>query len=1227
MSIPSKERGQYVTVRVFETVMEKRTRKVALEPPGRRAIDYVPQEMRGRRELRIIVDGVVLHFDEFETERVRPGQEVIVYLIPTGVEILVGLGISLLLTGISYGVQAALAPALAADDESLDDSATYGFDAISNTVRPGTPIPIIYGEHRHGGHIIEQFTRLARNPPADYGDPQAGELHTLLALATGPIDSVSDVRVNKNPVADYGTTVTVEDRLGENHQAPLDGFRDLTTQYVKDSALEFVNVDGITFTTASEVDRFEITIRFPAGLYSVSDKGVYSQQNVQIIISYADARYEEGTEPWISTGTITLANRTRSPWDWWWRSPRLPRAQYRVKIRRITYDDVGSSSVSTTVVHALSDITEEVLTYPRIALLAVRQLPTNQVSGSAPTYDCLVRGKRVSTWSAAGVETAAGEWTPGVSDNPAWCAIDLLLDRLNGLGAYVTEDLIDFPSFVEWAAFCAEEVAIDEEGAVEPQFRLNMVLDGSMTAIDVLKQIFTTGRANLVQKGNKWGARIEQPEDPVQFFQMSRIHRDSFAAARKARSKLANYFTAQFWNAALDYEQDTLPREDPTLIEGDDQREKSINLLGSTSMSQVNRLLNYFILSNRLSRRSIEFEVGVDAIAMEAGDVFKVAHDVPGWGYSGKILEVGGGGTEIVLDREVTIAAGATYELTAIHASDAIDVVRVTSNPGTMRRIQTSADWSETPLPGIDYSFGAVAASTVLYRCISITRAQDPTKRKIRAVEYDEDVYGEDLTVLPDPSVSRLPDPSRIPSDVTNLRLKERQFYQQDGTLATAIDVHFSLPGEPGSTAIVFWRRVGDLLWEPAGPATSSGYFSISRDVESPGASYEVSVVSVSQTGNRKNAADGVKASITTVGTTRQPSNVVGFTVDRSYEGLVFRWEPIDPVVNFDLDAYEIRNGTNWKTATLIGETRDTKLQTTFFVAGSQTYLLRARNTAGLYSPIDASVVVTVEGRIGENVVLTRQEETSWTGTKEGMTVDSGELLLDTADAIVAWRGMQSGAPLRSALLPGGYGSGFRTRGTYTSEVFEVATVALRCLIAVDVEVDQVDQTMTWNSADLADKTWDSEFARQRAWATAPDDRVAARVEMRFSTTDSADSSFGAWAARPQNIEALVAWAQVRVVVQVTDPSWTVRIKKLQVHFDVPDIVEGGTVSTSAVGTTAVTFEKSFNAEPKVAATVIGATAGDEVFITNKDASGFDIAVRNSGSLVVRTVNFTAVGY
>ncbi|MFH0903177.1 MAG: phage tail protein [Pseudomonadota bacterium] len=1204
-------------MRTLRNILDKRTREEWQADPGLVLLDYAPPwVVEAGDALRIVRNGLLIGQDEAQAMVARPGDEVIFYVAPAGWEIPIYFAISMAFAAISYAIAAATAPSAPPLPETLENSPTYGFDGLANTIRPGTSVPIVYGTHRVGGHIISQFTRQSRKNPLE------GELHTLLALCTGPVEAITDIRVNRNPMADYGADVTKEARLGGQHQEVIAGFDEIVNAFAKDAALVQVE-DPLTFTTSAEVDRFTVVARFAGGLYAIGDKGQFNAR--QVLVGLRHRRV--GDLAWIEDSVRVIEKKIQSAFDVWIDSPRLTRAQYEIQVTRLTVDDTDATGYSDSTIVSVDEIIEEALTYPRLALLAIKQLPTNQVSGQPPQYDCLVKGKLVRIYTTTTAYTTA--W----SDNPAWCCLDLLTNRFDGLGAWVGDYRVDIQSFIDWAAYCDELVPIDVQGATEKRFTLNIVLDGSLSAVDAINQICMTGRANFMLKGDQWSVRVDHAEAPVQFFQMSRITKDSFSVSKRANAELANYLVGEFWNEELDYEQDTLPLEDQTAIVGSEQIEKTVSLLGTTSASQAMRHLAYYMLANRLCRRTIEHDVGTEALAMEAGDVYRVAHDVPGWGFSGRLRSVDETGSILRLDRNVTIESGKTYELTVIHpSSDDIDVVRVMSNPGTMDVINVSRNWTVMPIAGTDYSFGEVGSSTVLYRCMSITASSNPAKRHIRGREYNAAIYEPDLTVLPLASTTRLPDSRRIPPAVTNLRLNERTAYAEDGTLSAAIDIHFTLPFVTGVQAQAFWRRVGDVGWQEVGAPVSSGYITIDHDVETPGSTYEISVVSVSATGNRKHPDDGVKSTITTTGSTRRPGIVTGFGVDRTVSGLVFRWFPLDPVTNFDLAYYEIRDGATWDTATVVGQTAATTLETIAFVQGTRTYLIKGFNTVGRDSPTAAAVVMIVDARIGENVIFTRTEDPTWPGTLESMVVDAGDLVLETEAGVVAWRASpQITAPFHSSIIAGGYGTGFRVSGSYTTAAFEVASQALRCLVGTDLEADQVDMTAYWNSPALADKTWDSEFAKSRSWNEAPGGRVEIRTEMRFSTAATAvEGSFGPWQVRPQNIEVLVRWAQVRVVIVVRDSAYTAKLKRLRILFDVPDVVEGGVVTTSQYGTVDVVFEKAFNAEPKVAATVIGATAGDDIFIPpgDKTAAGFKISVRDAANaLVVRTVNFTAVGY
>ena len=1222
-----------VTVRSFEDILDKQTRKVWHEAPLKPAISYCPEELLGKDHLRIIHNGSLLTEEEASATRVLPGDELIFYILPAdpaSLSFLIYVGVASAIgtgAGASYGFYAmsrALTPAIGLVEQKIEDSAVYGWDATINTVRPGTIIPIVYGTHRVGGHIIQQFERESRIDPVNPTDPKAGELHTLIGICSGPIESVSDVWVDKNPISDFGLNVSWEFRTGQINQASLDGFQDVVEQFPQQIELKFVD-PPVTMATQNPVDAFEIIFQFPGGLYKVGTGGHFRNSMVEFRIEYRVS----GTTSWLEAGTISVEQDTPNPFNAWFRSQPLERAIYEIRVTRRTAD-MGDKATgySNSSIIALNEVTQNSLSYPGIALLAIRQLPTNQVSGNPPQYSSLVKGRRVKVYS--NLTTYSIQW----SDNPAWCLLDFLTDPIFGLGAWIDTSRICLQDFIDWGSWCDELVPIDEQGGTENRYRLNMVLDGSMTAMSAIKQMCLTGGANFLLRGNKWGIQIERISDPVQFFQMSRILKDSLSVTKLAQSVLPNTFVGEYWDEDLDYEQNQLPKEDSTILTGDEQRELSINLLGSTKTSQVNRLLNMLILDNRLSRRMIEFEVGTEACALEAGDVFKVAHDVPGWGTSGQIREVLNSGTDVLLDREVTIEAGKIYELTLIQPSNDIETVIVTSLPGVTNLLSTSGDWHHgTPPIGAPYSFGEVLSSTVSYRCVGVSRAS-PLTSKIRARQYDPAIYGTDLTVLPAPSPSRLIDPGRIPPDVRDLRLQERQVFEQDGTLSTAIDVHFTLPAVSGALAQVYWRELGDILWMPIGEPVTVGYVSITENISSPGYTYEVSVVPVSANGNRKAPEYGLQATITTAGVTRQPGVVLNFTCDRTFNGLIFRWDPLDPVINFDLAYYEIRDGMQWDTALLVGRTSGTLLETGLAVEselayyGTRRFWIRAFNTSGKSSPTSSMIAVEVTERIGANTILMIDEgSTYWTGVKENFEVDGTWLVLQTTSSVVAWRSGIQTAPFHSSIIPGGYGIGFHVTGCYVSEKHQVATTAIRCIVTTSIDIDQVDTSLYWNAAQLADKTWDSEFARTRAWGVAPDGRVKTKVEYRFSWTDSAEGSFGPWQERPVSFEVLVAWYQVRVTAEVLDPAWTVTIKTLATSFDAPDVTDSGSVETSASATVQVDFAKTFQRVPEITGICQPATAADDIFIDGVTTAHFHLEVKNGGSRVVRTVKWIAHGY
>ena len=75
---------------------------------------------------------------------------------------------------------------------SLDEgSPTYGWDGAQTTQEVGIPIAVVYGEHKIGGNIINQFL---------WEDGEKNYLNVLIALCEGEIESIGQIYINDNPI-------------------------------------------------------------------------------------------------------------------------------------------------------------------------------------------------------------------------------------------------------------------------------------------------------------------------------------------------------------------------------------------------------------------------------------------------------------------------------------------------------------------------------------------------------------------------------------------------------------------------------------------------------------------------------------------------------------------------------------------------------------------------------------------------------------------------------------------------------------------------------------------------------------------------------------------------------------------------------------------------------------------------------------------------------------------
>jgi hypothetical protein len=167
----------------------------------------------------------------------------------------------------------------------LAASSTYGVDGAKNTADEMLPNPVVYGNFRMAGNVIGVHTEAAGNSQI---------LYMLINAGEGPIASISDIKINDRALSEY-TEVSVQTRLGDAQQTPIDWFSSVITPYSKQLKLP---ADGtyLNFTTQGNVEAVRLDFNFPSGLFSVNTKNGDIQNNS--VALEADYRVAGSNSAW-----------------------------------------------------------------------------------------------------------------------------------------------------------------------------------------------------------------------------------------------------------------------------------------------------------------------------------------------------------------------------------------------------------------------------------------------------------------------------------------------------------------------------------------------------------------------------------------------------------------------------------------------------------------------------------------------------------------------------------------------------------------------------------------------------------------------------------------------------------------------------------------------------------------------------------------------------------------
>ena len=326
--------------------------------------------------------------------------------MPFGISILAG-------AAVSYAAQKLTEiPKL----KGFDDSKTYSWGGIQNTIGEGSVVPVVYGHHVTGGLVVETWTQgdVTENATwylgAGYVDTKY-TLRALIALSEGPICAVNEnnVKLNKQTIDNYGDDCTVFSTLGEIDQEVIDtDFSEIKRQYTLEAQYELENNSestdpedavGFTYDCYDKCNQVLVNLSFPNGIYDNSEYG--DKREVKFRFAYQLLSSDPDDDPW-TLSTFLFSNAGHQLWlQFKNKAPfqidhKLKMAHYdNWRIRVWRYDSSYSEGNHDAYVTHVVETTTSSLNYPATALLGLEAVATEQLNGRLPTITTEIWGRRL----------------------------------------------------------------------------------------------------------------------------------------------------------------------------------------------------------------------------------------------------------------------------------------------------------------------------------------------------------------------------------------------------------------------------------------------------------------------------------------------------------------------------------------------------------------------------------------------------------------------------------------------------------------------------------------------------------------------------------------------------------------------------------------------------------------------------------------------------------------
>ncbi len=495
-------------------------------------------------------------------------------------------------------------------------SPTYSLNAQSNEARLLEAIPRVYGRMR-------VWPDLASQP---YGEYKGNEqyLYQLFSVSLGDVD-IEKVFVEDN---DLDSFEEAEYQVIKPGQA-VTLFPDNVVTSSAVSGLSMYGPDHedylelgpfIASPSGTRANYIGIDLSMPRGLGTVDNKG--NTQNRSVVFVFDWQEVDNNGTPVAGWNTLVQETVTMATTDAQMLSYKvaIPNKRVRIRGRRVSAEPTDTRAFDTISWVGLRAYLESTFIYPDVTLIAVAMRATNTLNSQTARKFSVIAKSLLQSW-----DPVNGYSSAAFTQNPAWIAMDILRNQNYGRG-------------LETSRFNIQELYRLSQVYVSRNDTFNGTFDTTTQLWDALTKVLRVGRTTPMPYGGVIDFIRDEPRTvPTAMFQPSNIVSGSFKTDYSFFTHetpdhvIVEYIDPTKWEVAT--VECKLPGE-PS------DRPKTVELFGCTDRDQAWREGMYLAAANRDRRRQITFTTTKAGLIPYYNSLVRVAHDVPQWGYFGRVLSL-----------------------------------------------------------------------------------------------------------------------------------------------------------------------------------------------------------------------------------------------------------------------------------------------------------------------------------------------------------------------------------------------------------------------------------------------------------------------------------------------------------------------------------------------------------------------------------------------------------